>query len=1231
MGKTGNIHVTWSASVLLIVCMLFSLSGEAAEAKGKASPGHVRFPPYGRVQGGVSPQARRTKPSLPLHIQSHPSQGRELNAVRTNILLKSNWFSIADDKNSNAYNGFEKAKYKPTNWQSVTVPHNWDKYEGYRRLKHGNRHGYAWYRTNFNINQAIAGKRVFLFFEGVGSYATVWLNGKKVGYHAGGRTTFTLDVTDAIKPNQQNLLAVRADHPASIQDLPWVCGGCSDEVGFSEGSQPMGIFRPVHVIVTNPVRIEPFGVHIWNDTTVSEKSAVLNMQTEVKNYSARDKNITIVNTLLDASGKTVKQVQVSQVIASETDITIPQTVSLSSAHLWSLEHPYLYKLVTEIKENGKVTDRTITPYGIRWISWPVGRAGNNKQFLLNGKPAFINGIAEYEHQMGNSHAFTDAEIHSRVMQVKATGFNAFRDAHQPHNLAYQNYWDELGILWWPQFTAHIWYDSPAFRENFKVLLTDWVKERRNNPSNILWGLQNESKLPETFAKECSDIIRKLDPTASSQRKITTCNGGTGTDWDVPQNWTGTYGGDPQTYAADLQKQVLVGEYGAWRTTDLHTEGPFAANAPLSENRMTQLMETKIRLAETVKDKTTGHFMWLLQSHENPGRTQSGEGLRELDRVGPINYKGLLTPWGEPTDAYYFYRANFAPKATEPTVYIVSHTWPDRWLSPGIKDSITVYSNCDEVELFNDVNGASLGKKQQQGIGTHFQWDKVNIQYNVLYAVGYVGGKRVAEDVIVLHHLPLSPNFGKLVGADRNILKQTSGLNYLYRVNCGGPDYTDASGNKWLGDVHQTNSKTWGSTSWTDDFHAMLPMFGSQRRSFDPVKGTNDETIFQTFRYGQEKLQYHFPVPDGDYQIELYFNEPWYGLNNSDAKGWRTFDVAVNGKTVIKDLDIWAEAGYNAALKKTVTAHITGGQLTISFPHVASGEAVISAIAIATKNIAVKPAKRSPNIIENSNAELWMDTGDQPYTDSEITISSLPSNLYGAEWFRTVSSKQQPILQAFKVHTDAEVYIAFDAGVRQKPEWMNLFSDTKTTLQTDAGGGRLFNVYTRHFTAGSTVQLGNNGIAEGKTAQMYIVAALPTALGMEPATDLKPTVSYRIDAAEITGGGLVKEDVAGKKCLTFKAALVGQIEWTITTGVGESHELRIKYFNPTGKKLTGKLKLLAADGTLMKEAVLDFGTNQPDKWKVATTTTGTSINAGNYKLILTAENVEGLSISGAEVQ
>ncbi len=562
--------------------------------------------------------------------------------IRQEILLNNHWRTIANEKDINAYKGFEKSGFPDKNWLTVDVPHNWDTYGGYRRLKHGNLHGYAWYRKVFTIAPRQPGKRYFLWFEGVGSYATVWLNGTQVGYHTGGRTTFSIDITKTIKSGN-NLLCVRADHPAFIKDLPWVCGACSDDPGFSEGSQPMGIFRPVHLIVTDPVRIEPFGIHVWNDTTVSERSATLNLETEVKNYTSAPVIATVVNKLIDVKGNLVTQTESKLTLGvGETNIVKQIMPEIKQVHLWSLSDPYLYTVVAQVLINGKVVDQTSIPYGIRWISWPIGRNNGDNRFYLNGKPVFINGIAEYEHLMGNSAAFSNQEIRARVMQLRSAGFNAFRDAHQPHNLEYQKYWDKLGILWWPQYSAHIWYDTPEFRKNYKALLHDWVKERRNNPSLILWGLQNESRLPEDFAKECSAIIRSLDPTASSQRKITTCNGGRGTDWDVPQNWSGTYGGNPLDYAQDLQKDVLVGEYGAWRSIDLHTEGPFNKTNILSEDRMSQLLETKVRLAESAKQNAAGQFMWLLYSHENPGRVQGGEGNRELDRVGPINYKGLFT-------------------------------------------------------------------------------------------------------------------------------------------------------------------------------------------------------------------------------------------------------------------------------------------------------------------------------------------------------------------------------------------------------------------------------------------------------------------------------------------------------------------------------------------------------------------------------------------------------------
>lgn len=1158
------------------------------------------------------------------------STGFTQTGLRKSTTLNEGWQSIADDININAYNGFEQSSFKDKGWTTVNVPHNWDQYEGYRRMLHGNRHGYAWYRKTFTTNEKQAGKRFFLYFEGVGSYATIWLNGKKVGYHAGGRTTFTLDVTAVVKLNNQpNLLAVRADHPANIKDLPWVDGGCSTERGFSEGSQPMGIFRPVQLIVTSDVRIEPFGVHVWNDHKVSERSAVLNMETEVKNYSRSIRTITVLNQLFDRKGNKVTELKRTEKLLPGKVLTLAQqTGQLKNVKLWSLEDPYLYTLKTSVIEGARVIDELNTPYGIRWISWPIGEnAADSKRFLLNGKPVFINGVAEYEHLIGQSHAFSAEQIRSRVMQIKAAGFNAFRDAHQPHNLLYQEYWDKLGILSWTQMAAHIWYDTPEFRNNFKTLLKDWVKERRNSPSVVLWGLENESTLPEDFAKECTALIRKLDPTASAQRKVTTCNGGKGTDWDVPQNWTGTYGGDPLTYAEDIQRQILIGEYGAWRTLDLHTEGPFMQKGAYSENNMTQLMETKVRLAESVRDKTAGHYFWLYSSHDNPGRVQGGEGLRELDRVGPINYKGMFTPWEEPLDVFYMFRANYAPKETEPMVYIVSHTWPERWLTPGKKDSITVYSNCDEVELFNDVNAASLGRRKRGATGTHFQWDGADIRYNVLYAVGYVNGKAVAKDYIVLNNLPQAPHFDKFNEGAKNITAAAQHYNYLYRINCGGPEYKDQNGQVWLADRALTPGG-FGSRSWTHSFPGMPAFFASQRRTFDPVKGTHDGKLFQTFRYGRDQLSYHFPVPDGEYLVELYFIEPWLGTGGGmDATGMRLFDVAVNGRTLLKDVDIWASAGHDAALKKTVKAQVKGGILIISFPQVKAGQAVISAIAVASASKNIRTAKESQRIISVGEPKVrlqtWMDIGDQQYADEKIYFTALASALYGAEWIQTAN--KATAAGQFKVTADADVYIAVDATVKSKPSWLSDYEDTKTRAMNSKG--QSFNVYKKGFAKDATITPGPNAL----NAAMYTIAVLPKT-NMQPAYDLKSVSTYKATDAGLIGGGLMKEMLMDKERVTFKKPSGDVLEWRMTVGVADTYSLTVKYHNPFDHDLKGKIEILTLDGTVLKAAEsITFAATKKGKWNYFNTNTGTMINAGTYRVRLIAEDAAGLSIDGLDVQ
>lgn len=927
---------------------------------------------------------------------------RAADSPRRETSLNAGWRSAAADTGAAGFEGFERTDFDDAAWARVEVPHNWDDYAGLTRVVHGNRHGSAWYRREFTVDAVEQGRRVYLFFEGVGSYATVWVNGRLAGKHAGGRTTFTLDVTDLVKIGAGNLLAVRADHPAGITDLPWVCGGCSSAPGFSEGSQPMGIFRPVTLVTTEQARIEPFGVHVWNDANAhAGPEAKIHFTVDLRNHGA-PRPLVVQTSILNARGGMVSR-SVSFGNRREGLFRVGASLALADVKLWSLESPYLYRMETILREavdsegkpswsDGRVLDSVETPFGVRTLRWPKPGDPDGGPFYLNGKPVFINGTCEYEHLLGASHAFGPEQIAARVAQVKATGYNAFRDAHQPHNLRYQDYWDRDGILWWPQFVAQIWFDTPEFRANFKTLLREWVLERRNNPSNVLWGLANESKLPEDFARECVELIRELDPTASTQRLVTTCNSGKGSDWNVPQNWTGTYGGDPATYAEDLKRQQLIGEYGAWRSLGLHSEGGYIADGVRSESRADAIYATKIRLAESIRDQVPGHFHWLLATHENPGRTigakgqQGTDGWAELDRIGPANNKGLLTLWGEPTDAFYLFRASYAPAAKDPMVYIVSHTWPERWREPGKKDGILVYSNCDEVELFNDAGAReSLGVRRQGGPGVPFRWDRAEIRYNVLYAEGRVGGKTVARDSIVLKHLPEAPHAAELRGEVKKLTAAAPGWNYLYRVNCGGADYTDANGARWTADRDFAPGMNHGSLSWSAEYPGLPPRFGSQRESFEVIRGTDDQELFQSYRYGRHKLRYRFAVPDGDYRVELYFTEPWYGAGGGDCAGWRLFDVALNGETVLRDVDLWLEGGFAGALKKVVDARVSGGWLEVSFPRVASYQAVISAIAVATRDAKAQAPAETATVADavaaagaSNGAEAAFSLGEKTY-------------------------------------------------------------------------------------------------------------------------------------------------------------------------------------------------------------------------------------------------------------
>lgn len=1142
--------------------------------------------------------------------------------------IEGDWSSIViDAKGQGADHSGETVDTR--NWRRVAVPHNWQGYSYNRQLRVGARHGVAWYRKAIDIAPRTADDRIALRFEGVNSYATIWVNGQEVGQHAGGLTSFDVDITAAVRPGR-NMIAVRVDHPAGITDLPWVSGDDQPENGFAEGSQPFGIFRPVHLVRSSSVRVRPFGDYVWGAPgQITPDVARLTTRIELENRAADAREVQVEVAVLDARGRAVTRLSYAERLAAgETRLTERALPAIARPRLWSPTDPYQHRLRTRVRFNGRLIDETTTPFGIRDVRI-VQQADGTRQLLVNGASVFLRGVAEYEHLLGGSHAFSDQQVTARVAQARAAGFNAWRDAHYPHNLRYGDAIAEAGMMWWPQFSAHIWFDNPQFRANFRARLIDWVRERRNNPAVFLWGLQNESRLPKAFAEEMVRVIRELDPTASVSRLIVTCNGGEGTDWNVPQNWSGTYGGDPTQFTKELTQQGLVGEYGGWRSLELHDEAPHSATPPTSEEHFAQLMQTKARLADAAAGKAIGHFQWLLSTHENPGRpmradgTQIWDGARALDHIGPANNKGLFTLWGEPTDAFYMYRARNVPASREPMAYIVSHTWLDRWQSPGMKQGIEVYSNCDAVDLYNDgARRISLGQRKRDVEG-RFRWDDVPIRYGVLRADCRIGDKVAASDALRLHNLPAAPGDAVQPAAAVPAGRDPA----LYRVNAGGDRVVDAAGRVWHADRAFAADRPWGWESWAGDYPGLDPMLGSRRPVFDPVVGTDTPALYTGLRYGRQALAYRFKVPNGRYRVELHFVEPWYGRAGIDARGWRVFDVAVNGRTVIDDLDIFAQAGFGKALVRTVEAVAEHGELRIDFPEVKAGQAVISAIAILPTGTGNTPAAQETGRASDMIAGL---AGEQVVLDrfvdngrlaaSALRWTKLPHALLDSDAVRPLAGGAAATLTAA---VDLTLYraLADDAA----PTGWRL-GDHRAAM-IDPASGRLTPVRfaERQLAAGQRLALNLD-------QPMLVRRSLPSPYAPGNFTFAKDRTLFEAEAQSVeVAGGSVATALRGHSGPGYVqiGEGVGKLTLPVETGAAARRTATVRFQMPAGSRRTGEVSLVDMNGiAVARMAITLAGTGS---WSEAVVETPAFINAGSFRLMVDFKAGPGTAIDSVRFE
>ncbi len=135
-----------------------------------------------------------------------------------------------------------------------------------------------------------------------------------------------------------------------------------------------------------------------------------------------------------------------------------------------------------------------------------------------------------------------------------------------------------------------------------------------------------------------------------------------------------------------------------------------------------------------------------------------------------------------------------------------------------------------------------------------------------------------------------------------------GWTTLYRVNCGGSLYVDIQGFTWAADKAWT-SGTWGYVG------------GNTANTSNPINGTQDDTLYQTERYGSSS--YRFTVPNGNYIVRLLYAEFYCETSNC-----RIFSVRAEGTTIINNLDIYSKVGYCTAYEEIHNVTVSDGELTL---------------------------------------------------------------------------------------------------------------------------------------------------------------------------------------------------------------------------------------------------------------------------------------------------------------
>ena len=606
-------------------------------------------------------------------------------------------------------------------WKTVNLPHDWVVDLPYAK-EASHSHGYkavgykfpensvGWYRKTITVPQEDLGKHLYLQFDGIFRDARIWINGFYLGHEPSGYATQVYDITEYLNYGEENLICVRAD--ATLEE-GW----------FYEGA---GIYRHVWLNKTAPLHVAPFGTFVHSTLAAPFDKAKLTIETTVENSGLQTEDYRLCHILRDADGKEVARCETAgkPVLPKDRQLTVGE-IALDKPHLWSVDTPYLYTLLTEVYQHGKLVDAYTTTTGIRDIRFDA-----DKGFLLNGQPLKLKGVNMHQDHPGVGAGIPDALQVYRLKELKKFGCNAYRSSHNPMTPEMLDACDSLGILVIEENRL------TGVNEEHTRLLKRMIDRDRNHPCIILWSVGNEewgiewkesgTRIAATMREYCHrfDPTRLMTVASSSGPAILIPADVAGYNY-ILQNPVEQHRKDyPGRRALGSEETTGCGTRGIY--FDAHDKGHMVAHnrKPNGPDSLLNCIERGWKFYDE-RPYLAGLFYWT-------GFDYRGE-PNPMKFPATGSQFGILDYCGFPKDEAWYLKSWWTD---EPVLHILPH-----WNLQGHEgDSIDiwVYSNCDEVEL--TVNGKKLDRKPMPRNG-HLSWKAV-FQPGAVKAVGYKNGKKI---------------------------------------------------------------------------------------------------------------------------------------------------------------------------------------------------------------------------------------------------------------------------------------------------------------------------------------------------------------------------------------------------------------------------------------------------------------------------------------------------------